>query len=481
MQQTPCSTVEREPLYVQARLVIDEALDAAEQAKADLWKAEDATVEATRQFQKMMIQATVNGAMSQQIPWYCPRCGWLLGYHDAQQKKLITRAGEVDYTRGRYRCGRCGEEYVPVDLLNSVEDTGYTLGARMVVSEEVAGEAYAGTSEGVKPEIEVSRQEVARIVAEVGDCRREEEKAAIAATLGDCGVAGPMPEGEGVVLTSAWQERQLPEGSACCIELDGGKFRSCERGEDGKFQFREGRVGLIAVTHEGKELPKEKAGGKLYVARVALLFNAQQMVELLYAAYLTLPAAVRALPVVFIADGGPWWEWVAVHFPQSVRILDIRHAGEHLLKVAALLFGEGSDRLHQWRARIYEWLKEPGKLEQLVEELRQALPADADPAVLREWENLLAYLEEHREHMRYWEYEAAGLPIGSGAVESAVDLVIEERLRERGRRWRLENADRMMCLRAMVLSGELRWLFERRRAAAVEATRAFLEPLQQAA
>lgn len=481
MQRVGCSSVDRAFLYSQTKLFVDDAVDQAQDAKADLWVAEDATIEATRRFQKMMIQASVQAAMSERIVWHCPECGWILGYHDEQQKKLITRMGEVDYSRGRYRCSRCGKEYVPADLLNDLEETGYTLGARMVVAEEAASDAYAVTSNGVKPEILVSRQEVSRIVVEVGDCCREEQEATIAAKLGDREAPGSRPQGEGAPLTSAWRERQLPGGAACCIEVDGGKFRTCERGESGKYEFREGRVGMIAVTHEGKELPAEKGGGKLYLARVALLFDAQKVLELLYVAYLTLPAAVRALPVVFIGDGGPWWEWVTVHFPEAVKILDIRHAGEHITKVAALLFGEGSERVRQWRAQIYEWLKKPGELERMVEELRQALPAEADAETLREWKNLLAYLDEHRQHMRYWDYEAAGFPIGSGAVESAVDLVIEERLRERGRRWQLENADRMLCLRAAMLSGELRPLFGRRRAAALEAARPFLEPLQQAA
>ena len=396
----------------------------------------------------------------------------------------------MDYRRGRYRCAGCGKEYVPADVLNCLvksgetgkENTGYTLGARMVIAGDAAGEAYAPTSEGVKPEIQVSRQEVARIAAEVADCRIEEEAGTVAAKLGGRETPGPMPTGEGVALGSSWQEKELPEGPACCIGLDGGRFRTCERGKDGKFEFREGRVGTITVTSKGEQLPKEKAGGKLYLARVALLFSVEKMVELLFAAYMTLPARVRGLPLVFIGDGGPWWEWVSVHFPQAVQILDIFHAGEHCVAAAVWCFGEGSDTVGQWRADIRERLKRPGGLEEVIAALYRGRPNVVEnPKTHHEVLNAIRYLREHRHRMRYWEYEKAGLPIGSGGIESAVDLVIEERLRERGRRWRLENADRMMCLRATVLSGELKPLFQRRRQAALEAGRAFFEPLQHAA
>jgi hypothetical protein len=119
---------------------------------------------------------------------------------------------------------------------------------------------------------------------------------------------------------------------------------------------------------------------------------------------------------------------------------------------------------------------------QLLWELYSACPSLAeDPAKRHELHNLIAYLREHKGRMRYCDYKKAGLPLGSGGIESAVDRVVQERLRERGRRWSPDNADRMVCLRSMVLSGELPALFQRRRQAALEGIRTFLEPLQQAA
>lgn len=480
--QTPCSPVDRRALYAQARLFIDEAIDRAEHADADLWEAEEATLDSTRKFQAMAAQGTVNAAMSQRISWYCPQCGWLLSYHDTQQKKVITRAGEVDYARGRYRCSQCEEDYLPADRLNGLEDTGYTLGARMVVTGEAAGEAYAPTSEEVKPEIKISRREVGGVVAEVADWRKGEEEATLSGQLGECEEPGPMPSGEGVALASTWKEKGLAEGTVCCAQLDGAKYRSCERGKDGKFDWREARVGTISLAQEGKQLTREAAGGKSYVGHSAHVYCAERMVALLAVVYATLPALVRGLPLVFVADGGPWWEWVSVYFPHALQILDLYHAGKQFTDVAALLFGEGSERTRQWRAHIREWLREPGRAKQLVGELYRARPSvGEDPEKRHELRKLIAYVREHEHRMRYKEYEDAGLPLGSGGVESAVDQVVSERLRERGRRWHPDNADRMVCLRTTVLSGELPALFARRRQAALNAARPFLELLQHAA
>ncbi len=63
------------------------------------------------------------------------------------------------------------------------------------------------------------------------------------------------------------------------------------------------------------------------------------------------------------------------------------------------------------------------------------------------------YVEANRARMRYPEFRAAGLPVGSGVVESACGAVAG-RLKRGGMRWSVENgANPMLALRCRWLDG----------------------------
>ena len=61
---------------------------------------------------------------------------------------------------------------------------------------------------------------------------------------------------------------------------------------------------------------------------------------------------------------------------------------------------------------------------------------------------LVRYYRENAHRMKYRLYRAHGLPIGSGAVESAHRHVLQIRMKRAGQHWRLRNARRMAHLRA---------------------------------
>jgi hypothetical protein len=67
----------------------------------------------------------------------------------------------------------------------------------------------------------------------------------------------------------------------------------------------------------------------------------------------------------------------------------------------------------------------------------------------------IGYFEENRERMRYPEYRAQGLPIGSGVVESACKHVVANRCKRTGMRWDEEGNENILALRCWDLNG--RW------------------------
>ena len=67
----------------------------------------------------------------------------------------------------------------------------------------------------------------------------------------------------------------------------------------------------------------------------------------------------------------------------------------------------------------------------------------------------LGYLWRNRRRIDYAAYRQAGLPIGSGTVESAAKTVVQQRMKQAGMRWSRPGAQAMLALRSRLLSD--RW------------------------
>ena len=109
------------------------------------------------------------------------------------------------------------------------------------------------------------------------------------------------------------------------------------------------------------------------------------------------------------ADGAAWiWNLADAHFPSSLQILDWYHARQHLALAAQALFCDQPASASAWFQAHTDDLFE-GHLAPTVTELDQADRAD-----------VAAYFRTHQARMAYADFQAEGLPIGSGSVESEV-------------------------------------------------------------
>jgi hypothetical protein len=68
---------------------------------------------------------------------------------------------------------------------------------------------------------------------------------------------------------------------------------------------------------------------------------------------------------------------------------------------------------------------------------------------------VIGYFKKHRNKMRYAEWLAQGLPIGSGPVEAAAKDIVQARLKRSGMRWSTQGGQSILELRAHLKSG--RW------------------------
>ena len=153
--------------------------------------------------------------------------------------------------------------------------------------------------------------------------------------------------------------------------------------------------------------------------------------------------------VVVLGDGAPWiWNMAEVMFPHRVEILDWYHADEHISAVARVLYGEGTEKAVAWRTTQLDRLATDG-VDQIIEGLRFLGAHQRTTAKRTAVSDLERYLTTNRARMQYQTFRAAGYPIGSGAVESAVSYVVQQRMKRVGMRWRSAGADAMLALRSL--------------------------------
>jgi hypothetical protein len=153
-----------------------------------------------------------------------------------------------------------------------------------------------------------------------------------------------------------------------------------------------------------------------------------------------------------VVDGAVWCQsFVDLHSPAAVRILDFAHAAEYLTAIAQTGGVDGPLLAPARLAELRHALKHDGAAA-VLPELRTLVAAQPDNPALT---GHLAYLETREAQLQYPQFVAAGWPIGSGMVESANKLVVEDRLKGAGMHWADANVNPLLALRNAVCND--RW------------------------
>lgn len=154
----------------------------------------------------------------------------------------------------------------------------------------------------------------------------------------------------------------------------------------------------------------------------------------------------RASEVCAVQDGAEWLQGlVDYHRADAVRILDFAHAAEYISAIGQAVQAAGGRLLAHWLEGVLHLLKHQGP-QRVLTHLNWLVAHYPSPVV----QEKLTYLQKRQAHMQYPTYQQAGLPIGSGSVESANKLVVEARLKGAGMRWGRQNVNPMLVLRNAV-------------------------------
>jgi hypothetical protein len=174
--------------------------------------------------------------------------------------------------------------------------------------------------------------------------------------------------------------------------------------------------------------------------------------------YLSKLGLNKADQVLFVADGARWiWNRVpemlrdlGVSLSNAYELVDFYHAVEHLGKVAACRKTWSGSERKRWVKKHRKLLK-AGKIDRVITAINSLCRGRLSKDYRRERD----YFVRNRNRMNYRTIAEKQLPIGSGAMESAIRRVVNLRLKGPGIYWCHQTAEAMLMLRSYFKSG--RW------------------------
>jgi hypothetical protein len=238
-----------------------------------------------------------------------------------------------------------------------------------------------------------------------------------------------------------------PNGDMLVVSFDG-VMAPMREGTD--VAWREASVATVSIYGQGDEGPEKR--DTRFLARMPESGMRTLLAQL--ADQVTRAKRARSFREFAIICDGKDTIWSAAStqpvLHDAVWILDYYHASENLKKAAVAIFGEGdkADRLHT-KLRD-KWLLDEHAVQNTIRTLRRCRMSKNKAR--RVVDNAIRYFRNHRHRMRYTEFIAKGLPIGSGPVEAAAKNIVQARLKRSGMRWSRDGGQHVLDLRTYLKS-----------------------------
>lgn len=256
-------------------------------------------------------------------------------------------------------------------------------------------------------------------------------------------------------------EDESLQGRRVVVSADGGRVRLRENKKGRKTKkgrtrykgaWREPKLLIIYVVDEQRKLERS------FAPFIDGCIKGPDALFLMLKGYLASLHIQKADHVLFVADGALWiWNRIPGLVkslgldPKRVHeLIDFYHAVEHLGNVASLRKNWSVKERRAWIKKQRRLLLK-GEASSVVKAVQVICRGRNGKKIATERD----YFVKNEQRLAYPTLKALNLPIGSGAVESAVRRVINLRLKGPCIFWYKENAERMLFLRSYYKSG--RW------------------------
>ena len=252
-------------------------------------------------------------------------------------------------------------------------------------------------------------------------------------------------------------------GRRVVVSTDGGRIRirTTKRGPKTakgrnryRTDWREPKLLIIYVVDEKGQMDRE------FLAVIDGTLGGPDAIFKLMEFYLRELKITTADQILFVADGARWiWNRVGallrrlgVKPDQVNELVDFYHAVEHLGKIAALQRRWTAVERQAWIGRQRRRLLNGG-----VEEVQAAIDAVCGSRPGKALKRERDYFKRNggKGRMDYARVASLKLPIGSGAIESAIRRVVNLRLKGPSIYWHKTSAEAVLLLRSYYKAG--RW------------------------
>jgi hypothetical protein len=395
-----------------------------------------------------LLQGIGSGKEPQAI--VCTKCGVRMESQGLKRKELLTILGQVAFERSMFQCPVCQDTRYPGDEALDIVGTTRSPGLRRMMARAGSQTTFKDGRDDltIYAGLQVSAKDVERVAEGIGqqiEAWLFQERRTLLIQAESLRTDQTIPilyisyDGTGVPMT--------PE------ELQGRKGKQL----DGSARTREAKLGCIftqTITDE-KGFPLRDPDSTSFVGAIE---SAEEF------GWRICAEAVRrglfqAKRVVVLADSAEWiknlWQ---LHFPMAMFIVDLYHAREHVSHLSKMLFGSDTKRSEQQRIRWWTDL-DAGKVDKIIRQARQWL---SDQESREKAETEIHYFEKNKAYMRYAEFRAQGLFVGSGVIEAGCKTVIGQRLKQSGMEWSVHGANAIISLRCAIKSNRFEDYWESR-------------------
>ncbi len=169
-----------------------------------------------------------------------------------------------------------------------------------------------------------------------------------------------------------------------------------------------------------------------------------------------------ASEITFCADGGNGiWPGIEKLIDQlglinAKRILDYTHAKQNINIVKKAIIG-ALNITKKEQCKLSKQMKEllwSGSIDEISALVQEKLSGDKEALAIA-MKKMNGYFGD-QDKFQYKAFRDNGLPTGSGTVESAIRRIINLRIKGTGLFWKRENAENVIFLRSLVLTGKIR-------------------------
>jgi len=283
-------------------------------------------------------------------------------------------------------------------------------------------------------------------------------------------VRGFTEEHGAAMLGQEKRKSDWPEGAdrpgvpVLIAEMDGSMLPVVETAEAGVGEAAMDRRKTRQVGWKEARLALAHAPGSVTPSLGATLGSVEEAGERLAVCALKAGAG-KQTKIHGVGDGAAWIiEQMEAQFgSQAQYLVDFYHLCDYLGAAGKVIVGNDQAA---WMEEKMEWLKD-NRWKDVLEALRPFLEpanvADSEAPVRA----CFRYLSNHSHFLDYKGALAAGLPIGSGEIESGHRYVFQKRLKIAGSWWKTENLKKMIALRVVRANGgwEDYWSVVRKEAA----------------